>query len=107
MRNGLYKVGFRTSLGTGFGVVTLSEGRIAGGDNSSWYEGTYRLENGRLQADIQIDRHTIVPMARSVFGVERARLRLDGETVGDEALLRGTSPDAPAVSFEAVLSRLI
>ena len=106
MQDGLYKVGFNTRLGTGFGVVTLAKGQITGGDNSSWYVGSYRIENGRFHAEIQVDRHTMVPMSRSVFGIERARILLEGQTVGDEALMKGSSSDAPDVSFEAVLSRL-
>jgi len=106
MQDGLYRVGFKTRLGTGFGVVTLAKGRITGGDNSSWYVGSYQIEHGRFRAEIQVDRHTVVPMSRSVFGVERARILLEGEAVGDEALMKGSSPDAPEVSFEAVLSRL-
>jgi len=106
MRDGLYRVGFKTRLGTGFGVVTLQESHIAGGDSSLWYVGSYQLQDGHFQAEIQVDRHTETPLARSVFGVERARIRLEGDAVGDEALMKGSSPDAPEVSFEAVLSRL-
>ena len=106
MQDGLYRVGFKTRLGTGFGVVTLQAGRITGGDSTSWYVGSYQLENDLFYADIQVDRHTEIAMVRSVFGVERARIRLEGQSLGDEALMKGYSPDAPEVAFEAVLSRL-
>jgi len=106
MQDGLYRVGFKTRLGTGFGVVTLQAGRITGRDSTSWYVGSYQLENGLFYADIQVDRHTEIAMVRSVFGVERARIRLEGQSLGDEALMKGYSPDAPEVAFEAVLSRL-
>ena len=106
MQDGLYRVGFKTRLGTGFGVVTLQAGHITGRDSTSWYVGSYQLENGLFYADIQVDRHTEIAMVRSVFGVERARIWLEGQSLGDEALMKGFSPDAPEVAFEAVLSRL-
>ena len=106
MQDGLYRVGFKTRLGTGFGVVTLRDGRISGGDSTSWYVGSYQLEDGLFRAEIQIDRHTEISMVRSVFGVERARILLEGQSLGNEALMKGISPDAPEVAFEAVLSRL-
>ncbi|HAC01399.1 hypothetical protein [Brevundimonas diminuta] len=106
MDDGLYRIGFRTRLGTGYGVVVLQNGRIAGGDSSSFYTGSYTVQGARFTATLQLDRHTIVPVLRSVFGVERARIELQGDILGHEAIISGSSPDAPDVSFQAVLSRL-
>ncbi|MGW8704600.1 hypothetical protein ACWGLL_00545 [Brevundimonas sp. NPDC055814] len=106
MDDGLYKIGFRTRLGPGYGVVVLQGGRIIGGDSSSFYVGSYVIHGARFKASLQLDRHTIIPVLRSVFGVERARIELEGDILGQDALMSGSSPDAPEVSFEAVMSRL-
>ena len=106
MDDGLYKIGFRTRLGSGYGGVVLQGGRIIGGDSSSFYVGSYVIHGVRFKASLQLDRHTIIPVLRSVFGVERARIELEGDILGQDALMSGSSPDAPEVSFEAVLSRL-
>ncbi|MFS0721022.1 hypothetical protein [Brevundimonas phoenicis] len=106
MDDGLYKIGFRTRLGSGYGVVVLQGGRIIGGDSSSFYVGSYVIHGARFKASLQLDRHTIIPVLRSVFGVERARIELEGDILGQDALMSGSSPDAPEVSFEAVMSRL-
>lgn len=107
MRDGLYKVGFKTRLGVGYGVVVLQDGRIQGGDSSSYYVGTYQVDGTRFTAEIQIDRHTLVPVLRPLFGVERARIVIAGDVMEDAAVMSGSSPDAPEVVFEAVLSRLV
>lgn len=106
MDDGLYKIGFRTRLGSGYGVVVLQGGRIIGGDSSSFYVDSYVIHGARFKASLQLDRHTIIPVLRSAFGVERARIELEGDILGQDALMSGSSPDAPEVSFEAVMSRL-
>jgi hypothetical protein len=41
-----------------------------------------------------------------VFGADQVRLRVEGEDLGDEALLRGAAPNGPDVAITVVLSRL-
>lgn len=106
MRDGLYKAAFRTGLGGGCGVVVLDAGRVRGGDGSRYYVGRYTSENGRFVVDLRIEPHTPDPAARSVFGVDQVRLHVEGEGVGDEALLTGAAPNAPHIPFTVVLSRL-
>jgi len=106
MQDGLYKVVFRTSLGTGGGVVVLREGRLCGGDSGLYFVGTYQVTGSHFTADLQIDRHTQEPGARPLFGISRLVVRLDGVGTGDEAVMRGTSPDAPGIEFEAVMTKL-
>lgn len=106
MRDGLYKAAFRTALGGGCGVVVLNEGRVRGGDGSRYYVGAYTAAGDRLAVDLRIERHTLESSERSVFGVDQARLRAEGQGLGDEALLTGVSPDASDVAFTVVLTRL-
>ena len=106
MRDGLYKISFKTGLGTGSGVITLRSGRLTGGDGASYYVGSYGLDGDCFVAEVLVDRHTFTAGLRPVFGVEHVRIRLEGVGVGDEAVMRGSSPDAPEVNFEAVIQRL-
>lgn len=95
MDDGLYKIGFRTRLGSGYGVVVLQGGRIIGGDSSSFYVGSYVIHGARFKASLQLDRHTIIPVLRSVFGVERARIELEGVSSARTRSCRGLRPMRP------------
>jgi hypothetical protein len=107
MIEGLYKVTYKTPLGEGTGVVTVLGGRIRGGTHSTYYTGTYTLgEDGRFEAQIDIDIHTVVPGLTWVLGVPRARLSLTGRFTGQSAKMTGTSPDAPGIGMQARLTRL-
>ena len=41
---GLWTARFSTSLGSGSGVLSISDGRIAGGDSNYYYSGSYRVD---------------------------------------------------------------
>ena len=104
MRNGLYKVEFRTPLGFGAGVVTLHDGTVGGGDSGMYYAGTYQIKDSQFSASVAVRRHTAgVP---STLGTDNATLNLSGNISGDRAQLAGTTPNMPNLTFQAVLSRL-
>jgi hypothetical protein len=106
MRDGLYKVAFGTQMGEGFGVVTLSNGQVRGGDAGLFYVGTFQQTGDDFRAEVQIDRHTNVPGIVSVFGIDRVRIVLAGKSQNDSGRMQGSSPDAPGVSFSATLTRI-
>lgn len=106
MQNGLYKVVFRTSLGTGGSVVVLREGRLWGGDSTLYFVGVYEVTGAHFKAHLQIDRHTPEITARPLFGPSRLAVEIEGDEAGGEAVMRGTSKEAPGVTFEAVMTRL-
>lgn len=104
MRDGLYKVEFRTPRGAGAGVVHLVGGKLWGGDSGIYYLGTYSLDGGNFTAEVKTGRHS--QNLASVFGVDAVRIHLQGQSAGDSAVLQGTSPDAPGISFQAELARI-
>ena len=106
MRDGLYKISFQTQMGTGSGVIVLNAGRVTGGDNAAYYVGTYFMTGDRFTVDVEVHHHTSAPGLRLLFAAESFRLKLEGDGVGDEAIMSGSSPDAPDVQFSAVLQRL-
>lgn len=106
MRNGLYHVQFQTPLGSGDGVVFAHDGKIWGGDSLIYYRGSYALDGDSFTATVETDAHSHQPGMGSVFGVNKATIRLTGNVSGDTVATRGSSPQAPGISFSARLNRL-
>lgn len=106
LTNGLYKVGFQTPLGEGFGVVTLEDGRLLGGDSMMYYIGTYQQNGDAFTAQVSVATHSVIPGGGSVFGVPEATIQLNGSSTGNTAQVSGSSPQAPGVGFTASLTRL-
>jgi hypothetical protein len=106
MRNGLYKVAFRTPIGEGFGVVVLSDGKLSGGDSSMYYSGSYTQNGDDFRAEVSVATHTQVSGMRSVFGVPQGTIALTGKSEGDRGTMAGSSPQAPGIAFSAVLTRI-
>ncbi len=106
MREGLYKVQFRTQIGDGAGVFILREGRILGGDSIMYFTGTYSDKDNLFAAEVHGVRHTESPNNFSVFGVDDIHVHLKGTTVGDSGQVIGKADEAPKVDFSAIFSRV-
>ena len=104
LRNGNYSAWFRTPLGEGTGVVTLTDGKLTGGDTVMAYTGSYTQVGDDFSADIATKRHT--PGQLSVFGIDEVDLTLVGKSSGTTASCRGTSRQAPGMTFEATIIRI-
>jgi len=100
MKNGLYSVKFTVAGGYGGGVVVLTDGKFRGGEQGSYYVGTYRVEGNKLTADVQVRTHTMVPGMTYVLGPDGGDVHLEGTVSGDKAHAIGTSPKAPGVTFD-------
>lgn len=79
MLEALWSVEFVSSLQDfGAGVAVLETGRILGGDAGYYYVGSYKGENGVVQADITVTHYNGEP--NSVFGPRKQfNLRLTGK----------------------------
>ncbi len=106
MKEGLYKVEFATQRGAGTGVALLSNGRVRGGDAGQYYVGTYTLSGNTLSAELTTDRHTSGPGHVSVFGADRVHIHLSGKIDRSRIVSTGTSPQAPGLAFQAILTHL-
>ena len=104
LENGKYSVWFRTVLGEGTGVVTLKDGTITGGDTVLAYTGTYSQDGEAFAVDISTKRHS--PGQLSVFGIDNVDLTLTGKSSGRVASCRGTTRQAPGMTFDATLVRM-
>lgn len=106
MREGLYKVEFKTPLGTGAGLMVLVGGRLWGGDPMIAYVGTYVLSGDQFTAEVRTYKHSIVPGMSPVFGRDDVHLSLRGTSSGDTAQMTGTAREAPGLGFLARMMKL-
>lgn len=106
IQEGLYKVTFQTPLGAGYGVVHLIGGELLGGDSMMYYRGSYTEERDRFSAEVEIATHSNVPGMASVFGVPGGHIDLRGAIGPNSITAQGTSPQAPGIAFQAILTKL-
>lgn len=106
LQTGLYKVAFKTQLGEGVGIVVLEAGSLRGGDAVYAWVGTYKEPDGSFDAQVSIYQHTPSEAAASVFGVNRAVVRLKGHPEGPDFTVEGSSKAAPDMHFEARMTKL-
>jgi len=92
--NGLYSIHLRMLDGVEgglTGVMLLNDGRILGGDASSYYLGTYTSENGRWKGQILNQEHTPAKGNNSVFGGHEVGIGFSGSCEEQGALLEATA----------------
>ena len=104
LQNAGYSVWFRTQKGEGFGVVSLMDGDVSGGDDISHYTGTYVQDGDKFTATIAVRRHTQGPP--SVFGIDDVDITLSGKSTPTTASCCGSSAQAPGMPFQATLIRI-
>jgi hypothetical protein len=104
LQNARYSVWFRTPAGEGYGVVSLMDGDVSGGDNISSYTGTCVQDGDKFAATIAVKRHTQGPP--SVFGVDNVDITLSGKSTPTMASCFGTANQAPGTILQATLIRI-
>ena len=104
LQNSKYSVWFRTPQGEGYGIVSLMDGEVRGGDSISSYIGTYTQEGDNFSAAIAVRRHTQGPP--SVFGIDNVDLTLSGKSTLTTASCTGTAKQAPSTTLQATLIRI-
>jgi hypothetical protein len=104
LQNARYSVWFRTAEGEGHGIVSLMDGHMSGGDNISYYTGTYVQDGDKLSATIAVKRHTQGPP--SVFGIDNVDITLSGKSTPTTASCFGTASQAPGAILQATLIRI-
>ena len=88
-------------------AVLSQDGAIQGGDSDIFYVGTYKAEGDRLSGEFRTGKHSQGP-GTSLFGRNSVRVKFEGRRSADgkSATVQGTSPDAPGLTFNAILTRL-
>jgi hypothetical protein len=98
-------VWFRTPQGEGYGIVSLVDGNVSGGDNISEYTGTYTQDGDKFSATMAVRRHT--QGQPSVFGIDNVDITLTGKSTPTTASCSGTAKQAPGMTFQATLIRIV
>lgn len=107
MKDGFYSVSFSTPLATNTGVVYLTGGKVYGGDNLTFYVGSFTLDGDNLTADIRSDQHQPGAVMGTAFGKAKVSVQLTGKfDASGGAKLTGSSPDAPGVQITGLLVKL-
>jgi len=80
MLEALWSVEFVSNVqALGAGVAVFETGRVFGGDSQYYYLGDFRVVNGVIQADIEVN-HYFGPLS-SVFGpLKKFNLKLTGQS---------------------------
>jgi hypothetical protein len=105
LQNAKYSVWFKTPQGEGYGIVSLMDGHVSGGDNISEYTGTYVQDGDKFSATIAVRRHT--QGQPSVFGVDHVDITRTGKSTPTTASCFGTAEQAPGTTFQATLIRIV
>jgi hypothetical protein len=105
LQNSKYSVWFRTPKGEGHGIISLMDGNLSGGDNVSSYTGTYVQDGDEFTATIAVERHS--QGQPSVFGIDNVDITLSGKSTSTTASCFGTANQAPGVTFQATLIRIV
>jgi hypothetical protein len=104
LQNARYSVWFRTPKGEGYGVISLMDGDVSGGDTISSYTGTYVQDGDKFAATIAVKRHTQGPP--SVFGIDNVDVTLSGKSTPTTASCFGTASQASDMTLQATLIRI-
>src|SRR6202045_3665321 len=105
VQNAKYSVWFRTPQGEGYGIVSLMDGNVSGGVTISEYTGTYVQDGDKFSATIAVRRHT--QGQPSVFGIDNVDITLSGKSTPTTASCSGTANQAPGMTFQATLIRIV
>lgn len=105
LKNGRYSSWFKTPLGAGSGIVTVSDGRISGGDIALAYEGSYVDDGENFTATIRTWRHS--EGAPPVFGIDDLEITVSGKLPSGKIVsASGFAKQAPDLPFEVTLVRM-
>lgn len=97
MLEALWSVEFQSSFGMhGNGVAVFETGRVLGGDSSMIYVGSFHVENGTIDADINVKKYANVPGMVSVVGLNDFNLKVTGKPDAKSMTLVGYVVEDPA-----------
>ena len=104
LKEGLYQVEITTNRGLDRGLVTVTQGKIFGGDPVFTYTGHISEKDGIAHLVIRTARYHTDRAHRSVLGHEAITLRLQGSTNAYEAEFCGFAKELAGENISARLS---
>lgn len=106
MKDGFYKVEFKTPLGYGTGAVELRDGRLFGSDAFVAYNGTYSVNGNQFTASVETVQHSMPTAGISNVLAPNASLTINGlfDPTRNYFDLMGASPQAPGLPIDIRLT---
>ena len=97
MLEALWSVEFQSSFGfRGNGVAVFETGRVFGGDSTMIYVGSFRVENGSVHANVNVNKYAHSPGMASVVGLDNFNLELIGKPDPNNMSLSGHVVEDPS-----------
>jgi hypothetical protein len=101
---GLYKVEFHTTRGSGRGVIHAHEGKLLGGNSAFAFIGSYDISGEDIAVEVSTQRHHDDPNYPPLFGIDRITLSLKGRRHGEQLHFAGCAAQLPGVAFSSVMT---
>ena len=81
MLEALWSVNFESNSNMfGNGVAVVETGKILGGDSTMIYIGKYRVENGIIHSEINVNKYASIPGMLSVVGLDSFNIIITGKS---------------------------
>lgn len=100
MRDGFYRLHYKTGNVKGSGVLTLHEGVLTGCDPHYFLNGNYEKSGNRLEGVIYFERHTSRPNQNPIVP-DLFKVRLSGLVGTDYGQFEFVCPEIPAINGQA------
>lgn len=101
LANGKYSVWFKARQGEGLGVISLTDGRVIGGDAMVSYAGTMIQTGDDFVVSIKTKR--CAPGRLPLFQIDELDIELTGTSVGPIAHASGSVKQVPDTFFDVIL----
>jgi hypothetical protein len=103
---GLYKVEYDISGGTGRSVLYAHEGTMLGGNTAFAHFGSYRIVDGEIVAKLRTGRHSASPHRRSLVSSDSVSINIRGRAEGEVYRFAGEVVEDVGSVFRAVMTPL-
>jgi len=102
MRNGIYRIDFKTPYSVPFpGWLVVKDGSVNGADSAFTFKGTYRNEVNKVTGDIHVKLYNTTA-EQSVLGPKEFDLKVGGDFAPNGFNLTGTLMGSPGGPIEIV-----
>jgi hypothetical protein len=106
----LWSVQFHANGGiAGSGIVVFENGRLYGGDSMMIYTGTYKVSNGQIEGDLEVEKYANAPGMVSVVGLNKFKLKVSGPLTDGTLTLSAYVVEDPSrkMTIKAVRRKLL
>jgi hypothetical protein len=103
MRNGIYRVWYQNTVGSGSAAVILADGRFIACDRTHKFLGSYTESNDHFSAEVAISRHDLRASRPEFPDLDIFHMLISGLSTGETIAARCTYREQPGVSLDVKL----